>query len=35
MLRKLNAIATPSVIGIPQNEKEDAEKVMKFQRDSV
>lgn len=32
MLRKFNAVFVPNIVGIPDNDKEDAEKVMSQQR---
>jgi hypothetical protein len=31
MLRKINAVGVPKVVGLPENDKEDAEKMMKQQ----
>jgi hypothetical protein len=31
-MRKMNAVAVPKVVGLPKNDEEDAEKVLKEQR---
>lgn len=31
-MRKMNAVAVPKVVGLPKDDKQDAEKVMREQR---
>jgi hypothetical protein len=31
-MRKMNAVGVPKVVGLPKNDEEDAEKVLKEQR---